>query len=229
MKKIENKELQVSSINSNSELLKESNEALKQKLKSESETKEKLEKDNESLVESQKFISEYINSLKESYESTIANMKIQIDQSKKKISELEESVHLQQYLYNKLQSEKTYIEPFNRVRKFNRQKTSPAGSDPSQLKSIEALKKIFDTKKLEFGIAAVIGIELDESDPEKFIDRIIEIKKERDTYYVASEKAEDLINELKEVLNEENENNLLNCVVKLKGNSSSVKAIKKKK
>ncbi|OMJ84163.1 hypothetical protein SteCoe_14789 [Stentor coeruleus] len=229
LKKIEHKDLQVSSINSNSEFLKESNETLKQKLKSESQNKEKLEKDNESLMESQKFISDYINSLKESYESTISNLKAQANESKKKINELEESIHLQQYLYNKLQSEKNSIIPFNRIRKLNRQKTSPVGSYTSQLKSIEALKKIFDTKKLDFNIAAIIGIELDESDPEKFIDRIIELKKERDTYYLASEKAEDLINELKDVLNEENENNLLNCVVKLKENSSSVKLIKKKK
>ncbi|OMJ70918.1 hypothetical protein SteCoe_31005 [Stentor coeruleus] len=229
LKKIENKELQVSTINSNSEILKESNETLKQKLKSENETKEKLVKDNESLVESQNFISDYINSLKESYEKAMSSLKTQIDQLKKKIIEHEQTIHLQQYLYNKLQSEKTIIEPSNKFRKFNRQKTSPAGSDSSQLKSIEALKKIFDTKTLDFNIAAIIGIELDESDPEKFVDRIVELKKERDTYYVASERSEDLINELKEVLNEENENNLLNCVVKLKGNSNSVKTIKKKK
>lgn len=193
---------------------------LEHELKQEREKYRKLEKDNESLVESQKFISNYVNSIKDSYGQTISNLQNQLDESNKKNQELEEAFEVQQYLYNKLQSESKNRNTMNAgSRVLSRQNTSPINLDVNKGITFEAVKKLIGTKEFEENVAAVIGIELDESEPERFLDKIIELKKERDAYYVASERAEDLINELKDVLDEENENNLLNCVVKLQNKS----------
>ena len=98
---------------------------------------------------------------------------------------------------------------------LTRQNTSPAVAW-TQFKSVDALKKLFENQDFDPEVMVKIGVELDEEDPNKFVERIMEIKRDRDSLYLAAEKYEDLILELKEELEEENENQLLACVIKLK-------------
>lgn len=143
-------------------------------------------------------------------------MQQKLKNSEKKIEELTQAVNYQQYLCTKLEKDRkslTNSKPGSRV--LTRQNTSPALST-DHLKSLSALQKLCENHKIDLNLIALIGVELDEDDPSKFLDRIIEIKRERDSSYMISEKYEDLLNELKEELDEQDEYNLLACVVNLK-------------
>lgn len=154
--------------------------------------------------------------MKSNYLSEISELTQKLQTSEKKVEELTQAVNYQHYLYTKLEKEKKNM-PTSKSgsRVLTRQNTSPAVSG-TQLKSISALQKLIETQKFDLNIIPLIGFELDEDDPSKFLDRIIEIKRDRDSSYVISEKYEDLLNELKEELAEDDEYNLLACVVNLK-------------
>lgn len=175
---------------------------------------ESLLKDNESLLESHAFIIPYIESIKNSYKDTISDLTSKLNESSIKVKDLSEALTCQQYLYNDLEKKwKSNYHP--QIRPMHRRHSS-SENDKVSLKSFETLKKLFESQTFDINIVAMIGVELDEEDPKNFYDKILEMKKERDSYYMAAQKYEDLIIELKEALNEEDEFNLLSQVVNLK-------------
>lgn len=154
-----------------------------------------------------------MDSLKDSNTSTIANLSEKISYLEKVEKKQNETIEFQQYIYNKLQSDykaKGFLSQDSP--KLMRQNTSPSFSNQ---KSLQRLKKLFENKTFDSSIAAMIGVELDEEDPEKFLDQIMNLKQQRDSQYVISQKYEDLISELKDALNEEDEYNLLKIVVSM--------------
>jgi uncharacterized protein (UPF0305 family) len=195
-------------------------------------SKEKAEKDNESLQESQKFISAYIESLKSSFNDTINNLSSKLtlstsqvedlssklSASKSTIQELSQALNFQKEENERITEERKSPTPYSmkQLRKNFRQQTLPSCTTVHKSKKLENLKKQFKNKALPSEVFALIGAELDEEDPHKFIEKIIEIKKQSDMYYMTAEHLEDLLEELKDALDEENPNNLLNRVVKLR-------------
>lgn len=156
----------------------------------------------------------YIENLVSSHKATIIDLNNKLDESFKKIENLSEALNCQQYLYNDLEK-KMKSDQIVGIRPMHRHHTS-SNIDKNVLKSIETMKKLFETQNFDTNVIAMIGVELDEEDPQKFYEKIIEVKKERDRNYLAVQKYEDLILELKEELDEENEFNLLAQVVNLK-------------
>lgn len=181
---------------------------------------ESLESDNQTLLESQAFITDYVKNMKSSYTQQISELKSSLSSSEKTIEQLSQALECQTYLYNKQEKQhKSLQSPFSpspspSSHRLSRQKTSPS-LDTVDLKSIETLRKLFDQHSFEPNLVAMIGIELNEEDPENFLSQINQIKQERDTYYLAAQKYEDLINELKSELQEDDEFQILKKVMDL--------------
>ena len=181
---------------------------------------ESLESDNQTLLESQAFITDYVKNMKSSHTQQISELKSALSASEKNVLQLSQALECQTYLYNKQEKERKSLQnPFSpsaspSSHRLSRQKTSPS-LDAVDLKSIETLRKLFDQHSFEPNLVAMIGIELNEEDPENFLGQISQIKQERDTYYLAAQKYEDLINELKSELNEEDEFQILRLVMAL--------------
>jgi hypothetical protein len=179
-------------------------------------SKESLETENQSLIDSQAFMTDFIKNMKNSYTEQIALLEQKLQESQLKTQEISEALECQTYLYNKQAKELTCQSPGSSIsRPLCRQKTSPS-IDSFNLKSVETLKKLFEKQDLDVSQVAMIGIELNEEDPSNFFSRILELKQERDTLYLAAQKYEDLIQELKSELLEDDEFQLLNRVISLK-------------
>lgn len=161
-------------------------------------------------------ISDYLAQAQTDYVSQIEDLKQQLNEALQEKEELSRLVKGQHYLYNNIDKQRNSINGSGFTsRVLTRQNTSPAVAW-TQFKSVDTLKKLFENQDFDPDVMVKIGIELDEEDPNKFVERIMEIKRDRDSLYLAAEKYEDLIIELKEELEEENENQLLACVIKLK-------------
>jgi hypothetical protein len=161
-------------------------------------------------------MTDFIKNMKNSYTEQIALLEQKLQESQLKTQEISEALECQTYLYNKQAKELTCQSPGSSIsRPLCRQKTSPS-IDSFNLKSVETLKKLFEKQDLDVSQVAMIGIELNEEDPSNFFSRILELKQERDTLYLAAQKYEDLIQELKSELLEDDEFQLLNRVISLK-------------
>jgi hypothetical protein len=165
-------------------------------------------------------ISDFLSQSQNEYTSQLNSLKHELSTALEKNEELTRLLSCQHYLYSNFDKQRnSFPSPGMTTRVLTRQNTSPAVAG-TQFKTVEAFKKLFESQDFDPDIMIKIGIELDEEDPSKFIDRIAEIKRDRDSLYLAAEKYEDLINELKEELEEDNENQLLACVIRLKGRGS---------
>lgn len=187
-------------------------------------SQQKYEHDNESLIESQRFISDYINSTNDSYISKIESLTVKVTQLQNNEKKLNETIELQEYLYNKLQQDmrsKTMIPQIRQ--RVNRRYTSPSDPSINMQKSVQRLQQLLENKVLDTALAVKIGVELDEDDPSRFVEHIISLKEQRDIQYVEAQKLEDLILELKDALGEEDEYNLLKAVVQMKDHISKCK------
>ena len=183
----------------------------------------KLEKDNESLVESQQYISDYVNSIKNSNADTVNDLNTKILKLQTTEKDLQQVIECQQYLHDKLLNKINHKNNHNENAKKISRDNSLSTINKIDLQSIGKLQKIFEANSFDPNLGVMIGIELEEDNPGNFLEKINQLKTQREFYHATADKFEGIVNDIKAELKEKDESNLMKLICRLKKESKSFK------